>query len=782
MLDCFKFSIFYKKHALLIRNCYPLKEDGVVPQLAELSYLTFYASSRPAKLTKVGAYLCKKVKRDIRKGRKSKNKVSLHIMKALIQSCHHDISLFGRLVIFILIIILDTRDIELIDLACDTFIVFCSQYGKNSLNVDSIFINDYEHLLQQFTQFAVYPNNDLEPSLIMKYSGHRALAAIAKSSILSSLNPQKQYTIIIPSLLSTISSSKSTINELLASDLAIDHHASVFSVENLSIEWIQKLAVQTLSTLFSQTNGPGVKMLFNPCKDYFNASNRWWPTELCVSIMELMLKSLQSQYRYLLLSNVLSSLDQPFDKNDQSQIDQFSGLTAILTMILTSKSPLMGISVLELLNALYHLMSRTLIACGKLYDTKPDQENENEIDNDQKYYYIQHHIFNGAIGFGSQFCYTNQWNDVVDFIISKIHINPIYSNTETTDHQTLLRLASIRFLDHFQKTIIQENTTLTTPDHDLDFTIEPWMPGLDLLTDLNPDIRIAFADTLIQFLNTSPSQINLETHHHQNAKFIDHLLKTIKYWLQLNNLNTKDMIAIYQLLHCIAIQYNGYGFIRTIPFIFTLQGFAKNEDNDDEDEDDEKKGKIESSSVHLLPNHQHLLAYVTLYWMITVSKQLSLNQLSNYVQSIYEKRREHQQLSIIDLTIQPISKLRSLNENDNLSLSTVVVTEWMDRNTVIEAILKDQKNNNDKSPTQLITSSDLLSKLSLDYGSDSYENEEKAFRIQTNTKAPPTPKITPSLTPNLIKNKQQQSEKQVNVENLKGALGMSLKKEIVGLL
>lgn len=60
------------KHATLVKNCYPPVKDGsTIPRSSELSYLTFYASSKPAKLTKVGSFIQKKVEKDIRKGRKS---------------------------------------------------------------------------------------------------------------------------------------------------------------------------------------------------------------------------------------------------------------------------------------------------------------------------------------------------------------------------------------------------------------------------------------------------------------------------------------------------------------------------------------------------------------------------------------------------------------------------------------------------------------------------------------------------------------------------------------
>lgn len=69
MTGCF--CVGNVNHATLIDNCYPLKKEaGTKPRSSELSYLTFYASSRPAKLTKVGSYIQKKVVKDIRKGRK----------------------------------------------------------------------------------------------------------------------------------------------------------------------------------------------------------------------------------------------------------------------------------------------------------------------------------------------------------------------------------------------------------------------------------------------------------------------------------------------------------------------------------------------------------------------------------------------------------------------------------------------------------------------------------------------------------------------------------------
>lgn len=56
------------KHQVLTLKCYPKYQKGVSevkPNGSELSYLLYYASTRRSKLTKVGAFLEKKVAKDV---------------------------------------------------------------------------------------------------------------------------------------------------------------------------------------------------------------------------------------------------------------------------------------------------------------------------------------------------------------------------------------------------------------------------------------------------------------------------------------------------------------------------------------------------------------------------------------------------------------------------------------------------------------------------------------------------------------------------------------------
>lgn len=46
------------------------------------------------------------------------NQVTLEIIKALIEACHRDLNLFSKYVVKIIDMMLETKEIEVIDLAC----------------------------------------------------------------------------------------------------------------------------------------------------------------------------------------------------------------------------------------------------------------------------------------------------------------------------------------------------------------------------------------------------------------------------------------------------------------------------------------------------------------------------------------------------------------------------------------------------------------------------------------------------------------------------------------
>lgn len=64
------------------------------------------------------------------------NQVSLEIIKALIEACHRDLNLFSKYVVKIIAMLLETGDIEVIDLACQVVSIGTWKFtGTNLMNM-----------------------------------------------------------------------------------------------------------------------------------------------------------------------------------------------------------------------------------------------------------------------------------------------------------------------------------------------------------------------------------------------------------------------------------------------------------------------------------------------------------------------------------------------------------------------------------------------------------------------------------------------------------------------
>ncbi|KAG0045675.1 plasma membrane localization protein, partial [Linnemannia elongata] len=124
----------YIKHASLINNCYPSRPDEKGPKSSELSYLVFYATSKPAKLTKVGNFIERRVARDHRKKRLSDVHCSLEIIKSLLQSSKAHLNIFSKNVVSILdTLLVDLSDLDVVRHCQNVFTVFCSAHDGSTL-------------------------------------------------------------------------------------------------------------------------------------------------------------------------------------------------------------------------------------------------------------------------------------------------------------------------------------------------------------------------------------------------------------------------------------------------------------------------------------------------------------------------------------------------------------------------------------------------------------------------------------------------------------------------
>ncbi|KAI8367465.1 uncharacterized protein BYT42DRAFT_586339 [Radiomyces spectabilis] len=740
----------YVKHAALINSCYPEKEGEKGPRSSELSYLNFYASSRPVKLTKVGSFLEKKVERDIAKNRKQNNHVSLHIVKSLIQSCHRDLNLFSKYVVRILNMMLDTRDIDLIDLTCDIFVVFGSYHDGSNLGMDAEFTADFETLLKKFAGFC--DEKDGRVGIQMQYTGHRALQAAVTSSALQASNFKVQLNTILPSLMVTLAASKKMSNLLAQSKEHVDIRASALDNESVDEHTVDLLAAQTMTILFNKLNGAAVRLALAPLFSFLDAKDKWWPPNFAVSVMELVLESLQPQYRYLLVSEILQQVDNANSVHHTYLTPKHASLVSILNTILNANIPLVGISVLEVLNSLFTHLIKSLQHC----DFRETCDSSDTLT--ATYEYAIHQGLTHSIGgLATQTYYQNQPNDISGYIIAKLRAGTTLKDVDGLPIAEYRRVAlkCLGLLAQPRKeTNIEENTDET---HTAQGTIslEAWVPALGLLLDNHPETRIEFAVILTNYLeSTTEAESAMEPfpkHHlnqHGDILFVNSLHTVIVQWIQLADLKVGDAKAVYELLCALTRRFGADGTIKSFPVIFKLQGLVKD-------------GTINQTA------RQRTVAAITTEWMLMMAEHYAVDRLYRYIESLKEQRingKEYSSLFLKDINTDNVGDFEQL-EPDN----TTPVDKFMDRHVVVEIISKDSPLRDEEDTHGL----DLESKLYIEWGFEPLVHQERTFRIRTSRNLDDLkPKLATPWTGTDFKHTQQHKKQTINVENLKEALSI----------
>ncbi|KAI8340545.1 hypothetical protein BC941DRAFT_417525 [Chlamydoabsidia padenii] len=760
----------YVKHATLINNCYPEKEGEGGSRSSELSYLTFYASSRPVKLTKVGSFIEKKVERDVARGRKQHTIVSLEILRSLIQACHRDLNLFSKYIVKILSMILDTKDkdIQLIDLACETFVVFCSYHDGTTLGVDPELTADYESLMKKFTEFCSFKNNDDTLTAQMEYIGHRALQASVTSPALQASNYKIQLGIIMPPTIVALAKSKQPVNEIAKSKRCPDLKQSVLNQDLVGENMATLFAAQTTSLLFGKANGAGIRLALGPLFSYMDAKQKWWPPHFAVSSSELVLESMQPQYRYLLVSEILQQLENTKSKEINGKE---ASLVSILDTVLNSNLPLVGISVLEVLNSLFGYLIKSLQGGREFREQKP-RESEGEQATFE--YAIHQGLAHSIAGLTSHTYYQNQLDDITGYILAKLRVGTTLEQVEGLPlvryrHVALKCLDLIAGADKNSSTDDDDNddasSDSSTSNHDSDnltssssdatISVETWVPAFGLLVDPEAKTRVDFAMTLVRYLDaTAEDDLNIDSfpkhtlNQHGEVMFINSLQQNIAQWVTLDDFNVQDTQALYCLLCSLTRRFGADGTIKSMPLVFQLQALVK-------------QGDVVQTA------RQRALSAVVIEYLDMVGQFYHVDRLVHYVNQVRTERIENKQYSSMALTNPPDTKA-AIQSFDNLEPeNTNSVDVFLDRHVVVEILSKDAPLRDEEDTHGL----DLESKLYVEWGSEAFVNQERSFRIRTsrnlNDVKPrlATPWMSTDFTQTHTDRKQT-----IKVENLKEAL------------
>jgi hypothetical protein len=203
------------KHQVLILKCYPKLAKGPAANLSdakpngsELSYLVYYASSRRAKLTKVGSFLERRTASDVYKGRIGAVHVTLGILTAFLNSSSiSSVDTFPLLAPHVLTILQEvlghSNDTGLIDACLPVWDAFCRDQDHATLAADIGYRQQFADVVRRWTVYADKTTKEAGGSsdaLKQRKAGLEALRSIARAQALAS-DPGRQITVFLPAVL-----------------------------------------------------------------------------------------------------------------------------------------------------------------------------------------------------------------------------------------------------------------------------------------------------------------------------------------------------------------------------------------------------------------------------------------------------------------------------------------------------------------------------------------------------------------------------------------------------
>ncbi|KAG5457698.1 MAG: hypothetical protein BJ554DRAFT_2221 [Olpidium bornovanus] len=548
----------YAKHARLINAVYPAPPE-TAPCSNELSYLIFYASSRPAKLTKVGAYLEKRCRKDVWYKRKVENQVTLHIIDGLMGACHKDLNLFSKQTIKIISSILDTNDLSLMSQAAHSFVRFSRYHNGSTLGVDAEFTASYEALVARFCDLCQQSSGDLQRDGMHRLIGLRAALGIVVSESLYGSEFAKQMSMLVPAILGNISSPtvcRATSRQILASrpslsvssptlspapagnDLpsprsivgsagslngnhelqSIESSADFlkpghrYSIHSRAVagfpagavaesattaasappaalpqkcptaEDLNNMSLYTLKKLV-RNSGSNVNLVMGPLLEFLDRSQRGWTrssADFAVSLVRVVATSMQQQWRYLVVTELLSYLDEtasllpgahplapsseerqqkgkedaPAAPSEELLVKKAFALVSIIATLLTARISLVGISILELLNNLLEHLMRIVVFANRRANAPPSGTAGQDAGEDSQEVAIKRTregLVTAIGGLAANLYYVNQVPDIVSHLVSKLgdaHLIAMADSQGSTLVLPELRRAMIDVLHH----------------------------------------------------------------------------------------------------------------------------------------------------------------------------------------------------------------------------------------------------------------------------------------------------------------------------------------------
>ena len=354
------------RYRRLVDNIYPAdSRQGLVK--ANMDKLIFYALSSPEKLDRIGAYLAKKLNRDVERRRFGFVFITVEALDQLLLACHApNLNLFVESFLKMVQKLLESSEPDLQVLGSTSFVKFA-----NIEEDTPSYHRRYDFFVSKFSAMCWCSSRNEEDCFRIRLAGLKGLQGVVRKTVSDDLQANimddTHMSKIIPSLLFVMEESsvgKFPSDQDLQSSNTEEDPAS--------------LAESCLRELINRASYGNIKSIINPALTHFDKSELWVPNEFALKIFNIILYSVQNQFNYIVIEKLLSHLDDHI--KDKANV-KASIVQVLAACVKIASNSSIGPAVLEVFNTLLRHLRTSVDArfqSGRVSDSDDDDEKEFE--------------------------------------------------------------------------------------------------------------------------------------------------------------------------------------------------------------------------------------------------------------------------------------------------------------------------------------------------------------------------------------------------------------------
>lgn len=331
------------RYKRLVDNIYPAdSRQGLVK--ANMDKLIFYALSSPEKLDRIGAYLAKKLNRDVERKRFEFVFITVEALDQLLLACHApNLNLFVESFLKMVQKLLESSEADLQVLGSTSFVKFA-----NIEEDTPSYHRRYDFFVSKFSAMCWFSSGNDIDCFRIRLAGLKGLQGVVRKTVSDDLQANimddTHMSKIIPSLLFVMEGSST-------SKLPSDQDIPSSNTE----EDPASLAESCLRELINRASYGNIKSIINPALTHFDKSELWVPNEFALKVFRIILYSVQNQFNYIVIEKLLSHLDDHI--KDKASV-KASIVQVLAACVKIASNSSIGPAVLEVFNTLLrHLRS-----------------------------------------------------------------------------------------------------------------------------------------------------------------------------------------------------------------------------------------------------------------------------------------------------------------------------------------------------------------------------------------------------------------------------------------